>query len=54
MRSLSQFKIACLGRACAYFAVVNKAYLRQARSPAWRFTVLRGNTVVAEAKSFLW
>jgi hypothetical protein len=54
VRSLSQFKPHVHGATRAYFGVVNKAYYFQGPVSAWRFTVLRGATVVAEAKSFLW
>ena len=54
VRSLSQFKKHVHGATRAYFGVVNKAYLFQGPVSSWRFTVLRGDTVVAEAKSFLW
>jgi hypothetical protein len=54
VRSLTQEKYRVSGAARAYFAVVNKAYLAYGPVSAWRFTVLRGNTVVAEAKSYLW
>jgi hypothetical protein len=54
VRSLSQFKTHVHGATRAYFGVVNKAYFFQGPVSAWRFTVLRGATVVAEAKSFLW
>ena len=54
VRSLSQQKQHVSGAARAYFAVVNQAYLTYGPVSAWRFTVRRGNTVVAEAKSFLW
>jgi len=54
VRSLSQQKLHVSGAARAYFAVVDKAYLAYGPISAWRFTVRRGGTVVAEAKSFLW
>ena len=54
VRSLIQKKTNVSGAARAYFGVVNKAYLAYGPISAWRFTVLRGDTVVAEAKSFLW
>jgi hypothetical protein len=54
VRRLTQEKYRVSGAARAYFAVVNKAYLAYGPVSAWRFTVLRGDTVVAEAKSYLW
>lgn len=54
VRSLSQEKKKVSGAARAYFAVIGKAYLGYGPVSAWRFTVRRGDTVVAEAKSFLW
>jgi hypothetical protein len=54
VRTLQQTKVHVAGAARAYFAVVNKAYLAYGPVSAWRFTVRRGNTVVAEARSYLW
>jgi hypothetical protein len=54
VRSLSQENAHVHGATRAYFAVVNRAYLAYGPVSAWRFTVRRGDTVVAEAKSFLW
>ena len=54
VRSLTQQKQHVSGAARAYFAVLNHAYLAYGPVSAWRFTVRRGDTVVAEAKSFLW
>ena len=54
VRRLIQNKAHVHGAARAYFAVVNHAYLAYGPVSAWRFTVRHGDTVVAEAKSFLW
>jgi len=54
VRKLVQEKKHVHGAVRAYFAVVNHAYLAYGPVSSWRFTVLRGNTVVAEAKSYLW
>jgi hypothetical protein len=54
VRSLVQEKKHVRGAVRAYFGVVNHAYIAYGPVSAWRFTVLRGNTIVAEAKSFLW
>jgi hypothetical protein len=42
------------GTVRSYFGVVGKAYHAYGPVAAWRFTILRGDTVVAETKSFLW
>jgi hypothetical protein len=54
VRTLLQEKKHVHGATRAYFAVVNHAYLAYGPVSSWRFTVLRGDTVVAEAKSYLW
>jgi hypothetical protein len=54
VRTLVQEKKHVHGATRAYFGVVNHAYLAYGPVSSWRFTVLRGNTVVAEAKSYLW
>ena len=54
VRSLVQEKSHVHGAVRAYFGVVNHAYLAYGPVSAWRFTVLRGGTVVAQARSFLW
>jgi hypothetical protein len=54
VRSLVQEQPHVHGAVRAYFGVVNHAYLAYGPVSAWRFCVLRGGTVVAEAKSFLW
>jgi hypothetical protein len=42
------------GATRSYFAVTGLAYLTYGPIVSWRFTVLKGDTVVAEAKSFIW
>ena len=42
------------GTVRSYFAVVGKAYLSYGPVASWRFDILRGDTVVAEARSFVW
>jgi hypothetical protein len=42
------------GTVRSYFAVVGKAYLMYGPVSSWRITILRGDTVVAETKSFIW
>ena len=54
VRSLVQERKDVSGAVRTYFGVVNHAYLAYGPVSAWRFTVLRGSTVVAEAKSYLW
>jgi hypothetical protein len=54
VRTLVQEKKHVSGAARAYFAVVNHAYIAYGPVSSWRFTVRHGNTVVAEAKSYLW
>jgi hypothetical protein len=54
VRTLTQKMPAVSGAVRSYFAVTDQAYLAYGPIVSWRFTVLRGDTVVAEAKSFLW
>jgi hypothetical protein len=54
IRTLTQPMPQVAGTARAYFAVVGKAYLAYGPVSSWRFTILKGDTVVAEAKSFIW
>lgn len=54
VRTLTQKMPAISGAARSYFAVVDKAYQAYGPVVSWRFTVLKGDTVVAEAKSFIW
>jgi hypothetical protein len=54
VRTLTQKMPGVSGATRSYFAVVDKAYLAYGPVVSWRFTVLKGDTVVAEAKSFIW
>ena len=54
VRTLTQKMSNISGSARSYFAVVDQAYMAYGPVYSWRFTVLRGDTVVAEAKSFVW
>ena len=54
VRSLTQPMPGVSGATRSYFAVVDQAYLAYGPVVSWRFTVLKGDTVVAEAKSFIW
>jgi hypothetical protein len=54
VRTLTQKMPAVSGATRSYFAVVDQAYQTYGPVVSWRFTVLKGDTVVAEAKSFIW
>ena len=54
VRTLVQKMPKVSGTTRSYFAVVDKAYLAYGPVCSWRFTVLKGDTVVAESKSFVW
>jgi len=54
VRTLTQNMPGVSGSTRSYFAVVDQAYLAYGPVCSWRFTVLKGDTVVAEAKSFIW
>jgi hypothetical protein len=54
VRTLTQKMPGVSGAVRSYFAVVDQAYLAYGPIVSWRFTVLKGDTVVAEAKSFIW
>jgi hypothetical protein len=54
VRTLTQKMPGVSGATRSYFAVVDRAYLAYGPVCSWRFTVLKGDTVVAEAKSFIW
>lgn len=54
VRTLEQKMPQVSGATRSYFAVVNKAYLAYGPVCSWRFTVRKGDTIVAEAKSFIW
>ena len=42
------------GTVRSYFAIVSRAYLAYGPVSAWRLTIQRGGTVVAETQSYLW
>jgi hypothetical protein len=42
------------GTVRSYFAVVGKAYAHYGAVASWQFAILRGDTVVAETRSFIW
>lgn len=54
VRKLQQDAHAVSGATRSYFAVVDKAYGAYGPIVSWRFTVRKGDTIVAEAKSFIW
>ena len=54
VRTLTQNVSGVSGSTRSYFAVVDQAYQAYGPVVSWRFTVLKGDTVVAEAKSFIW
>jgi hypothetical protein len=54
VRTLTQPMHHVSGAVRSYFAVVNKAYHSYGPVASWRFTILRGDTVVAQAQSFVW
>jgi hypothetical protein len=54
VRTLSENMPGVSGAVRSYFAVVDKAYLAYGPVVSWRFTVRKGDTIVAEAKSFIW
>jgi hypothetical protein len=54
VRTLVQKAFKVSGSTRSYFAVVDKAYLAYGPVCSWRFTILKGDTVVAETKSFVW
>jgi hypothetical protein len=54
VRTLTQKMPGVSGATRSYFAVVDQAYQAYGPVVSWRFTVLKGDTIVAEAKSFIW
>jgi hypothetical protein len=54
IRTLSSKMSQVSGSVRSYFAVVSKAYLAYGPVVSWRFTVLHGDIVVAQAQSFIW
>jgi hypothetical protein len=54
IRTLTENMPQVSGAVRSYFAVVDKAYHAYGPVVSWRFSILRGDTVVAEAKSFIW
>ncbi len=54
VRTLTQSMPHVHGAVRSYFAVTGDAYMHYGPIVSWRFTILKGDTVVAEAKSFIW
>ncbi len=54
VRTLKQSLPAFEGATRAYFAVVSKAYVAYGPVTSWRLTIRKGNTIVAQTKSFVW
>jgi hypothetical protein len=54
VRALTQKMPGVSGSTRSYFAVTDQAYQAYGPVVSWRFTVLKGDTIVAEAKSFIW
>jgi hypothetical protein len=54
VRTLTQPMPHVHGAVRSYFAVTGEAYQHYGPIVSWRFTILKGDTVVAEAKSFIW
>ena len=54
VRTLTQKLPKTSGAERAYFAVVDEAYLAYGPVCSWRITILKGDTIVAESKSFIW
>jgi len=54
VRTLVQKMPHISGTTRSYFAVVDKAYLAYGPVCSWRFTIRKGDAVVAETKSFVW
>lgn len=54
VRTLVQPMPQVSGATRSYFAIVSHAFAINGPVSSWRFTVLKGDTVVAEAKSFIW
>jgi hypothetical protein len=54
VRMLTQPMAHVHGAVRSYFAVTGDAYQAYGPIVSWRFTILKGDTIVAEAKSFIW
>jgi hypothetical protein len=54
IRTLVQAMPQVHGATRSYFGVVDKAYLAYGPVCSWRFSILKGDTVVAQTRSFVW
>jgi hypothetical protein len=54
VRTLTQNMPGISGSTRSYFAVVDQAYQAYGPVVSWRFSVLKGDTVVAQTHSFIW
>ena len=54
MRTLVQAMPQVHGATRSYFGVVDKAYLAYGPVCSWRFSIFKGDTVVAQTRSFVW
>jgi len=54
VRTLVQAMPQVHGATRSYFGVVDKAYLAYGPVCSWRFSILKGDTVVAQTRSFVW
>jgi hypothetical protein len=54
VRTLTQNLSGVSGAVRSYFAVVDQAYLAYGPVVSWRFSVLKGDTIVAQTRSFIW
>ena len=54
VRTLVQAMPQVRGATRSYFGVVDKAYLAYGPVCSWRFSILKGDTVVAQTRSFVW
>jgi len=54
VRTLTQDMPGISGTTRSYFAVVDQAYQAYGPVVSWRFSILKGDTVVAQTRSFIW
>jgi hypothetical protein len=54
VRTLYQAMPQAHGATRSYFGVVGKAYMTYGPVCSWRFSILKGDTVVAQTRSFVW
>jgi hypothetical protein len=54
VRTIKEDKQHVAGSVRSYFGVVDKAYLAYGPIYSWRFTIFKGDAVVAQTRSFVW